>query len=477
MRLSRMRTSEQLLIKQIMSLTYTGIQCHSKNIENGNLYIAIPGTTIDGHQFINEAINKGAKAVVGERQLTLPVPYFKVPNARKTYALLVSEFFGHPSMKHKVIGITGTNGKTTTAYLLKHLLESNGKTCTMFGTVGHYINGKLTQSKNTTPDSLTLQSLMYESSDEFVVMEASSHGIDQERITGTQFDHTLFTNLSHDHLDYHKNIDEYFMVKSKLFSMLKKGGAAIVSGYCPWGRKLQTMLKMKNINTYTFGNHEEDHLQLLKVEKNTFTVKENDEVVHCHFPMPGVHNVWNAIQVYLTAKQLGFDRDSTLQALASFKGVPGRFETFEHPRNVCVIVDYAHTPDGVKNCLETARSLTRNKLVHIFGFRGNRDHSKRKVMLAISARLSDEVILTLDDLNGESLEQLERQMNQLVELVGCGKCKVILDRTKAIEHAWYGTSKGDTVIITGKGPEEYKEVFSHPCRSDRETLTYLNKAH
>ncbi len=473
MRLSR----EQLMMKQIVSLVYTGVQCHSKRVESGNLYIAIPGTAVDGHHFIKEAIDRGAKAVVGERELTLSVPYFKVDNARKTYALLASEFFGHPSLKHKVIGITGTNGKTTTAYLLKHLLEANGKTCSMFGTVGHYINGKMTQSKNTTPDSLTLQSLMYESSDEFIVMEASSHGIDQDRITGTHFDHALFTNLSHDHLDYHENMNEYFAVKSKLFSMLKKEGSAIVGGYCPWGRKLQTILKVQGITTYTFGENQENHLQLLAVGKHTFTVKDNDDVVHCQFPMPGKHNIWNAIQVYLTAKQLGFDKDATCQALASFKGVPGRFETFPHPRGVHVIVDYAHTPDGVKHCLETAKALTTHKLIHIFGFRGNRDHSKRKMMLAISARVSDEVILTLDDLNGEPLEQLEIQMNELVELVGCGKCKVILDRTKAIEHAWYGASKGDTVIITGKGPEEYKEVFTYPCRSDRETLTYLNTKH
>lgn len=474
MRLSRLRTSDQLQVKQILRLDYTGIQCHSKKVETGNLYIAIPGTNIDGHHFINEAISRGARAVVGQLNLTdVSVPYFKVENSRKTYALLASAYYNHPSMNHKVIGITGTNGKTTTSYLLKHLIESQGKTCSMFGTVGHYLNGKTRTSVNTTPDPLTLQSLLYESSDEFVVMEASSHGIDQDRITGTFFDVALFTNLSHDHLDYHKSMAQYFQVKSKLFSMLKHDGAAVVSGYCPWGRKLNNLLKEKNIQTYVFGEDEKDHIQLMDVGIDHFTIRDENKRVHLQFPMPGIHNMWNAIQVYLTAKKIGLDPGSAIESLKSFNGVPGRFEKFSHPKNTNVIVDYAHTPDGIKNCLQTARSLTENKLTHIFGFRGNRDHKKRKAMLEISTSICDEVILTLDDLNGESIEHMEQHIDDLIEIVGRGKCKIILDRTKAIEHAWNGGVDGDTIIITGKGPEPYKEVFTLPCTTDRETVNYL----
>jgi UDP-N-acetylmuramoyl-L-alanyl-D-glutamate--2,6-diaminopimelate ligase len=465
------------LLKVINTLSYTGIQSNSKLIEVGNIFVAIDGTAVDGHKFIDDAIKSGAIAVVGQKHVRgLPVPYFQVSDTRQAIGILAANFFEYPSNKHTIIAITGTNGKTTTAYLIRHILAYTGEGCSIFGTVEHAVNGKKIPAINTTPDANLLQKLLSESNDRYVVMEASSHGIVQHRLEGTEIDYGLFTNLSHDHLDYHGNLENYFQAKAQLFNKLKKNGEAIIGSYTPWGLKLKDQLLTERKLVYSFGEKDEDDLHLLSVDSSkgtNFQIREGFRKVGLNSPLPGIHNIWNTMQAYLVCRRIGIEPREIVEALRTFTGVPGRFEQFSFPRRAKFIVDYAHSPDAIAHCLNTSRQMTKGRLVHIFGFRGKRDRQKRATMVETSAQLSDEVILTLDDLNGEDLEEMLNEINSIISRVGQGKTKVILDRTEAIKYAWETAKIGDTVIITGKGPEKYKQSFLIPSNSDQETISYL----
>jgi UDP-N-acetylmuramoyl-L-alanyl-D-glutamate--2,6-diaminopimelate ligase len=474
---------EETFIKKLERLTnysITGVQCNSKLIEKGNIFVAINGHECDGHNYISDAVKRGAIAIVGERDMkNLPMPFVKVANSRKSLGKLAAHFYHHPANNHKIIAITGTNGKTTTAYMLQHIITSIGERCSLFGTVAHVINNKKIRAQNTTPDPLLLQKLLSESNDKFVVMEASSHGIDQHRLEGITIDYGYFTNLSHEHLDYHKNLESYFNVKASLFQMLKKHGEAIIGTYSVWGNHLKQRLLQEEKPVFSIGEKKSDDIQLVKVDqrfnKTIFHIKDNKKQVSLVSPLPGLHNIWNAMQAYLGCRRLGIEPKEIIQALNTFQGVPGRFEQYKHPLKAKFIVDYAHTPDAIIHCLATSRSFTRGKLVHIFGFRGKRDRTKREKMLQASLHLSDETIITLDDLNGEDMQHVSSEINELVEKFKGKPCKIIFDRTEAIKYAWIHTQVGDTVLVTGKGPEEYEQTFSLPCTSDRETILSLNR--
>ncbi|MFN7251890.1 MAG: UDP-N-acetylmuramoyl-L-alanyl-D-glutamate--2,6-diaminopimelate ligase [Anaerobacillus sp.] len=465
------------LLKVINSWSYTGIQSNSKLIEEGNIFVAIDGTAVDGHKYIEDAIKSGAIAVVGQKDVRgLSVPYFQVSDTRLAIGLLAANLYEYPSTKHTIIAITGTNGKTTTAYLIRHILEYAGESCSLFGTVEHAINGKKIPAINTTPDANLLQRLLSESNDRYVVMEASSHGIVQHRLEGTKIDYGLFTNLSHDHLDYHGNFENYFQAKAQLFNKLKNDGEAIIGSYTPWGLKLKKQLRAQRKIVSTFGERDEDDLHLLSVDsskRTSFQIREGFRKIELNAPLPGIHNIWNTMQAYLVCRRIGLETPEIVEALRTFTGVPGRFEQFSFPRRAKFIVDYAHSPDAIAHSLTTSRHMTKGRLVHIFGFRGKRDRQKRATMVETSAQFSDEVILTLDDLNGEELEEMIKEMNSIISKVGQGKTKVILDRTEAIKYAWETTKFSDTVIITGKGPEKYKQRFLMPSNSDQETISYL----
>lgn len=468
------------IVKRLNNLRYTGVQSNSKLIERGNVFVAINGNAVDGHQYIQDAINRGASAIVGEKDMNeLQVPYFKVNNARKTLGNLAANYYHNPSTNHTVVAVTGTNGKTTTSYLIKHILNTVGESCSLFGTVEHVINDKKIPALNTTPDALLLQKMLSESNDSYVVMEASSHGIDQHRLEGTSVDYGLFTNLSHEHLDYHGNLESYFQAKAKLFELVNKSGEAIIGSYSKWGENLIKQLEQERKTVFSFGEKDEDQLQLLQIkatEKPTFLIKDGTKPYTLFSPLPGVHNIWNTMQAYLTTRRIGLEPREIIHALQTFQGVPGRFEQYSHPNNATFIVDYAHSPDALVHCLTTSRNLTRGKLFHIFGFRGKRDQQKRLPMLKASLELCNETILTLDDLNGEDVNEMKVQMNELIEKIGNNTCKVILDRTEAIKYAWEIAEGEDTVLITGKGPESYKQKFSLPSTSDRETIIYLEQS-
>lgn len=455
----------------------TGIQFHSGKVQKGELFVAVPGMKIDGHDFIHQAIESGAAAIAGEKPIAgLPVPYFQVANSREALAQLAAQYYGHPSTRHTMIGITGTNGKTTTAYLLKHMIEKAGKSCSLIGSVSNCINGRDIPSVQTTPDALQLQKWLYESNDEVVVMEVSSHGIHQNRILGITFDFAIFTNLTHDHLDYHGTIEDYYLTKQQLFGHLKSNGEAIISSRGLWGKRLIDYLSTKQRTVRTFGDSEEDSLQILPCDSaaiGNYLLKYGNDITAIKMPLPGAYNAWNVAAAWLTGLRMGIKNDVIQQAIAHFPGAPGRFETTKHPSGAQFIVDYAHTPDGFEQFLKTLHAQKQNRIIHIFGFRGNGDPSKRSIMMDISNSLSDEVILTLDNLGGRTRDSMRLEMQEMINKSDEMKCKLIEDRTKAIEYAWNNAQSGDQIAITGKGRESYDQPFELPSRSDPETLRYL----
>jgi UDP-N-acetylmuramoyl-L-alanyl-D-glutamate--2,6-diaminopimelate ligase len=455
-----------------------GIQMDSRKIKPGDLFVAITGFQMDGHQFIDEAIAKGAAAVIGENDLQLSVPYIQVNDSRLALGRAASSFYNNPSLKHTVIGVTGTNGKTTVSYILKHILEHAGKSCSLLGTVSYIINDEVYKPSNTTPDALQIQELIAKSKDEFVVLEVSSHALKQYRIEGLELDYGLFTNLSHDHLDYHPTIEDYFEAKTMMYDYMKPDGAAIVSQLSQWGNELAELLIGKQIPVYSIGYDDIHNLKIGEIKLNgqtKFDIILDDVFYSLTFPSPGLHNVYNAAMAFLTAVKIGIDPEVIISALESFPGVPGRFEMIPHPEGATFIVDYAHTKDAIEYCLQAAKEHDAVKVKHIFGFRGERDKSKREHMIKASARLSDEFILTFDDLNGVSEEEMLEELKELNEKFGRNKGQIIADRTIAIQNAWKTAKKGEWILITGKGPEEYQSMYELPSTSDKETLLYLQK--
>lgn len=461
-------------------LPITGIQFNSRKIVPGDLFVAIDGFSADGHRFIDQAIANGAIAVLGQQPIAgLEVPYYQTSDSRKALARMASNFYGHPCKKHIMIGVTGTNGKTTTAYLLKHIIEQSGRTCSMIGTVNNIINNQVIKSKNTTPDPLEIQSLLAESLDEVVIMEVSSHGIEQQRIEGIYFDYAIFTNLGNDHLDYHESIEAYFNVKSRLFKRMKKHGTSIIASHNEWGRKLQYKLADSAQEVLTFGNRTDDEMQLINVCTEYFPVikvRHGKSTQKIQVPLPGMHNVWNTLGALLTVEKMGISINEAARHLSTFKGVPGRFETFSHPEGATFIVDYAHTEDAIEYCYQTAKRENAERIVHILGFRGKRDSAKRKDIVSLCSDVCSQLILTLDDLNGVPKDRMVDELKKLNNEFADGSAEIIPDRTKAIQHAWDKAKDGDWVFITGKGQETYKQSFKLPTSTDIQTIQFLKTA-
>lgn len=461
---------EKNISDPIYDLEIEGISTNSSKVQPNDIFVAVKGYRVDGHDFIQSAIEGGAQVIIGEKDVTdLPVPYIKVENSRLALSKLACEFYGNPSRNKKMIGITGTNGKTTTSYMIKHILEAAGKSCSLFGTVQNSVNGQSSPAINTTPDALELNKRLASSKDEYIIMEVSSHGLSQHRVNGVEFDYCLFTNLDHDHLDYHQNMDDYFSVKASLFHQLKPEGRAIINHYDGWGKKLVEKLKEKEYQIHVIGDEQHHDLRIdeMKSGKSTIIYK-NSPSLQLKLKILGKHNMLNASMAFLTAAKIGLTPKEILYALEMFPGVPGRFEMFQHPKGATIVVDYAHTADAFNHCLQTAKEEGANCIFHIFGFRGNRDVKKRGGMVHVSKDISDVHILTFDDLNDVSYEEMEEALNVLSD-----GGYVIPDRTLAIKRAIDHAGSGDWVCITGKGAEEYQQQFELPTNSDIETVQYL----
>ena len=458
-----------------IDITITGISNNSQKVEPGDLFVAISGYASDGHKYIDSAIRAGAKAIIGEQDLhTLSVPYFRVANSRIALAHLAKTFYNSKSSQKTIIGITGTNGKTTTSFMIKHILEECGRSCALFGSVHNIINGTIISgtTKNTTIDALELQKQLAKSEDEFVIIEVTSHALTQHRVGGIVFDVCLFTNLSQDHLDYHKTMDSYFSAKETLFDQLSSNGIAIINTYDSWGAALETKLKKKH-TVFTMGESTTSFTKedIQYNETMSVSLQDQNQKHQLTLNFLGEHNIFNAVMAFLTAKAIHITPGDALHALETFSGVPGRFEVFEHPTlGAKFIIDYAHTEDAFRHCLQTAKAMGALRIIHIFGFRGGRDVGKRQVMVDVSKSFSDLIILTLDDLNNVSFEEMNQTLYSF-DLGGQGL--VIPDRVEAICYAWNATQKGDWVFITGKGHERYAQSYKAHTFSDKETVENL----
>lgn len=435
----------------------TAITNDSRRVEKGTLFFCIRGTNVDGHKFAESAAHAGAAAVVVDHNVGIDCQVV-VSDTRIAYAKACSEFFGNPKDRLKIIGITGTNGKTTTAFLIKSMLESMGKKTGLIGTVHNMAGDKIIPSENTTPDAYELHrlfDLMVKEGCEYAVMEVSSHALDQKRVDGLRFAAGVFTNLTQDHLDYHLTMDNYIEAKRKLFDMCD---VALLNGDDAYFEKMKSGIKCPVI---TFGVKAKTDYAASDISfypsGTRFTLSNGQIKGEITTRTPGKFSVYNAMSSACALIAVGFDFDSVCKALSIADGVKGRAEVVPTDRDFTVLIDYAHTPDGVENILSTVNEIKQGRLVTLFGCGGDRDRTKRPIMGEIAACLSDFVIVTSDNPRTEQPASIIDDI-----LVGVQKGTtpyvVIENRAEAIRYAIANAQKDDVIVLAGKGHETYQII-------------------
>ena len=439
------------------------IQFDSRSINDNDLFVAIKGTIADGHDFIEKAISKGARAIICEK---LPdnfhngITYVEVKNASRALAFMASNFYEMPSENLKLVGVTGTNGKTTVATLLYHLFKKAGFKVGLLSTVKIMVDNKEYKATHTTPDSLTINKYLKEMSDdgvEFCFMEVSSHGIHQNRTEGLHFEGGIFTNLTHDHLDYHNSFAEYRDVKKSFFDNLPASAFALVNIDDKNGLvMLQNTTARKH--TYALKTYADYRVQILENEFRGLLLKIDDSEVWTK--LIGNFNAYNMIAIYGTADLLGLKKEESLQLISTLESVSGRFQYLISDEKITAIVDYAHTPDALKNVLETINNIrTKNEeLITVVGCGGDRDKTKRPIMGNIASTLSTKVIITSDNPRSEVPEAIINEIETGVEPQNVKKVVSIVDRMQAIKTACQLAKPNDIILIAGKGHENYQEI-------------------
>lgn len=451
------------------NLPISNVTADSRKVSPGSLFVALRGTLSDGHDFISEVAEKGCAAVVCEeipKQIDDGITYVKVRNSSEALGFIAANLYDNPSASLKVVGITGTNGKTTTATLLFRLFRELGFSVGLLSTVKNQVNEEVIPSTHTTPDALKLQALLRHMADEgctHCFMEVSSHAVVQHRVTGLEFSGGVFTNLTHDHLDYHKTFDAYLNAKKGFFDMLPSGAFALVNKDDKNGKVMVQNTKAR-IKTFSVRSQADFRLKVLE---NNFTGLLLQAGKHeLALKLIGSFNASNIAAVYGSALMLGQDPDLVLPALSNLDPVDGRFDCFISPSGITGIVDYAHTPDALRNVLSTIKDIRtgNEKVITIIGCGGNRDTAKRPVMAAIACEGSDKVILTSDNPRGEDPLEILRQMQGGVPPQHFKKSLTIADRKEAIRTACSLANRGDIILLAGKGHEKYQEIngVKHP---------------
>ena len=462
-----------------------GIQYDSRKVERGDCFVALRGAGTDGHKFVEAAIAQGAKVVVLEQDGTLPDPYFMhthvvkvvVPDSRKALALMSANFFGLPSRQLTMVGVTGTNGKTTTTHLVKSILEAGGQRVGLIGTIEYRIGDEVIPASHTTPESLELNGMlarMLKSGCQSVSMEVSSHALHQSRVYGIDYDVAVFTNLTQDHLDYHGTMDEYFKAKKLLFEDLSENSVAVTNCDDEWGTKIISSVKGRRIS---YGISEKADLQAtdirLSLDGTRFNVRSGSKQHPISSSFVGRFNVYNILSAYSTGVALGLEHEKIASGISSLKNVRGRFERIPSPKGWTAIVDYAHTPDALEKCLRTIHDVLpkehRGRIITVFGAGGDRDRTKRPLMGKIAGSLSDIAIVTSDNPRTEDPQQI---INEIA--VGIPRGAAVtqeVDRRTAIHAALRQARTGDVVLIAGKGHEDYQVIGKEKIHfSDREVV-------
>ncbi len=435
------------------------LRYNSRKVEKGDVFCCVVGTFADGHKYAQQAVDAGAAALVVERRLDIDIPQVLVEDTRIAMAEMAAAYYGYPSREMQMIGVTGTNGKTSTTYMLKAIAERMGKKVGLIGTIRNMIGDIIIDTERTTPESVDLQRILRQMRDEGVdvaIMEVSSHSLDQKRVHGIEYDVGEFTNLTEDHLDYHKTFENYFNAKKLLF---KQSKAAVINRDDPYAKRMMEGLE---IPIMTFGIREKADVMASEIDITTrgvqFDFNYKNIVSRFNVPIPGLFSVFNAMGAAAVAISLGWNLDSIKYGLEHMMSVSGRLEPLPTGKNeFTVLLDYAHTPDALENVLKTVKGFATGRIVTLFGCGGDRDRAKRPIMGEIAGRFSDFAIVTSDNPRTEEPMDI---INSIVEGVKKSGCEyiVIENRREAIEYALKNARKNDVIILAGKGHENYQEI-------------------
>ena len=454
----------------------------SRRCDEGSLFVAIRGLTTDGNQFVEAARKKGAVAVVSEQPPLEGVPWVRVGSAREALAGLSAALLGHPGRDLALVGITGTNGKTTTAYMIDSAIRESGDAAGLLGTVEYRIGDRVAEAVRTTPESSDLQALLREMVDagcRRAVLEVSSHALTLRRVHGLEFAVAVFTNLTRDHLDFHGDMESYFAEKRILFdSLLREDGRAVVNVDDDHGAELArtTTRKVWTCSLASGADFTAEEVRL-SLEGTRFRARTPFGVFEMQTPLLGRFSVQNALGAFGASHALGLPPDAVQRGIASLKGVPGRMERIDAGQDFTVLVDYAHTDDALKNLLEAVRELEPRRVITVFGCGGDRDRSKRPLMGAVAARLSDVVILTSDNPRSEPPETIIEDVRRGIPSSRAEETRVVIDRREAIARALELGREGVVVVIAGKGHETRQVLRERTVPFDdrqvvREILTH-----
>ncbi|MFN4761523.1 UDP-N-acetylmuramoyl-L-alanyl-D-glutamate--2,6-diaminopimelate ligase [Gillisia sp. Q332] len=455
------------------SVQIHAVQFDSRKVEFNDVFVAVRGTLSDGHEYISKAVNQGALAIICEvmpKNIVNGVTYVQVENSQKALAFMAANYYDNPSENLKLIGITGTNGKTTIATLLYHLFTKAGYKVGLLSTVDIKIAETTYPATHTTPDSLSINSYLKKMNNEgveYCFMEVSSHGIAQERTTGLQFAGGIFTNLSHDHLDYHKTFAEYRDVKKLFFDQLPASAFALVNADDKNGEIMLQNTKAKKY-TYALKSYADYNAQILENQFSGLLLKVNGHDLWSK--LIGNFNAYNILAIYAVGELLGLETQENLRLISELNSVSGRFQYVISKQKVTAIVDYAHTPDALKNVLETINSIrTKNEeLITVVGCGGDRDKTKRPIMGHIASELSTRVIFTSDNPRTEDPEKILEEVEAGVEPQNFKKTMTVVNRGQAIKTACQLAKPNDIILIAGKGHETYQEI--HGVRNDFDDL-------
>ena len=435
----------------------SAITCDSRKVAEGSLFIAVKGFAADGHDFIDAAKAAGAAAVISAD--------------RHSLAICAANFYDNPSSKLNLVGITGTNGKTTTVTLLYRLFTSLGYSCGLLSTIANYVGEKRTEAVNTTSDPITINSLladMVDSGCEYCFMEVSSIGIEQERVAGLDFKVGIFSNLTHDHLDYHGTFAEYLRCKKLFFDNLPKKAVAIVNIDDKNGM-IMTQNTAAKVVTYSCRNMADHKCKVLEQSFDGMLLEIDG--VESWTRLIGLHNAYNILAIYSAAIALGADKQETLVAISALESAPGRLENIKGPRGISVIIDYAHTPDALENVLSTLRNIApERELICLFGCGGDRDKTKRPEMAAIAQKIADKIIITSDNSRTENTSDIIADIKTGLDYAGRRKAICIEDREEAIRTAIMMAGDDATILLAGKGHETYQIIGKEKRHFDEKEI-------
>ncbi len=455
------------LPEKLAGLELTGLQYDSRKVEAGNLFVAIKGFKTDGHKYLAMAAKKGAVcAVVEEQNPGLKIPQIQVQNSRMLLPALAANFYRPEIDALTLVGITGTNGKTTSSYLVQSILNQDGKQAGVIGTIQYIVGQNKIDAWNTTPESVDVCRMLYEmykQNFKAAVLEVSSHALALNRVDGLRFKAALFTNLSRDHLDFHKTMASYFETKMKLFSLLQPEGTAVINVDDPWVKKAVDRIEQPVI---TFSQNESADVSVVRqqLDINGIDLKLQTPfgLLEIHSPLRGQFNVQNILAAVSTGLALGIKLEVIKRGVEALQRVPGRMEAYEVKPDVQAFIDYAHTPDSLDKALRSLRPLTRGQLIVVFGAGGDRDRGKRPMMGRVAESQADVVIVTSDNPRSEDPQKIIDDILEGIEQPE--KCQVEVDRRKAIEQAVKQAKPGDVILVAGKGHEMYQDVngVKHP---------------